>query len=165
MDRMDRMGPMDRMEVGRSVLIQLDKNEFDREIILKTSFCFSDKYFIFLDEDKIHWNIGLKPKKENVQESLNLEDLFREKADDELLRKIIINNTLQDRKKIFAKALFGKPVSNSYNQNRQKIQEEWLNNDFNIQENELDDYLSDPLGIAVPWEERKKVKKPDEEQK
>jgi len=129
--------------------MKLNPMIYPLEVIYSTSYVFIDRAYLFLDGDpKKEIIVAIKGKK-NLSKK-QLENLAGEFLN-ELLSAALRINLAQHNKKI-----------------RQYIVERALvsaANDENLDESVS--YLDDPLGIAVPWEEKysKKSKNSNEEEK
>ena len=135
---------------------------FDKHVLLRVAYSFIDDYYVYLDaKSDDEWIIKLKLKNNSPVKNLEkLEGEFRNALVNETFREALLTKTQAVKEMIVARALYGAdntqrandmPDSNTVMQNK----------DFSYIEEEMDDYLEDPLGIAVPWEEKYKKETED----
>lgn len=119
----------------------LDASIYPLESILNTCYAFIDRLYFFLDKDsKENIIVLMKGKKRLSEKQLNLlKDEFFNKLLHYALRHKIGKNNKRIREYIIGRALFSALPS--------------FGLDSAI-DNKQPDYLKDPLGIAVPWEEK-----------
>ena len=130
-----------------SIFITLNPNIYPLESILNTCYVFIDSFYIFLDSgSKGNIKVYIKGKKVISKKQL---ELLKGKFNNELLynalRYKISKNNKKIREYIIGRALYSAVVdSTDLAMDKEK---------FDCQE--------DPLGIAIPWEEKygKKEKK------
>lgn len=122
--------------------IVLSKNLYPMEAIINTSYFFLDRCYISLDEDsnKASITVSLKSKKRETKKSEEkLKDEFMNELLNCSLRYQISRNNKKVREYIIGRALYT-PFTNS---------------EFDLLEDNKElDYQDDPLGIAIPWEEK-----------
>lgn len=125
--------------------ISLSKEIYPVEAILNACYVFLEKFYFFLEEDKknktINVNFKIKQKKPGKNSEEELKDEFMNELIHSCLRYRISKNNKKIREYIVGRALYT-PFSGS---------------EFDIlqgQEDEKLDYRDDPLGIAIPWEEK-----------
>jgi len=149
------------------LVISVNTKTYPLEAIFGASYVFINKAYIFLDGDpekKIDIKLKLKPESLNYFQ--NIKELKGEFLN-ELLnfswRHRISKENKQLREYIVGAALLGATgEANIYRQTDSSIEENAIKaiNDKAktitdaISENEIDDSFDDPLGIAVPWEEK-----------
>ena len=133
------------MESDNKIAFTVEKNVFPKIVLLRACYTFIDDYYIFLDETpKKKWIISVKVKAgSSPQQSSTFEGEFRNALIAEALREELTEKTKNVKELIVARALYG---ANSGGE----VEDEF--SDFT--EEEMDDYLEDPLGIAIPWEEK-----------
>ena len=126
------------------IMFKLDTKTYPLEAIYSTAYVFLDKAYIFLDGDpKKEIAVCLKGKKKlNSKELKELEGEFHNELLNYLLRVNIAKRNKKIREVIVGTALVS---SLSFS--------ELPANDSE------DNYLDDPLGITVPWEEKYGKKK------
>lgn len=115
------------------------------ETIYSTCYAFIDKFYIYLDKKKENIIVTLRPKENQPKEKINskiIEGEFRNELLNNLLREKIAKNNSKIREYILGQALYSSMPSEI---------EEFLSKTG-------EDYVEDPLGIAVPWEEKTKLK-------
>ncbi len=120
----------------------LNEKIYPIEAILNTCQSFLDRFFIFLDDKKNDGNISIilnAKRKMSANELKLLEGEFMNEALHCALRYKISKNNKKIREYIINKAIYG---------SLSLINENLLNT------NERLEYQDDPLGIAVPWEEK-----------
>jgi len=124
--------------------IQLNSKIYPLEAILNASYMFIDRAYIFLDSDSRKNGIVVSLKGKQRLSPKKLEDLRGEFMNELLhcaLRYKISKNNKKIREYIIGRALYSAlPVS---------MEETILDEDSGKL-----DYQQDPLGIAIPWEEK-----------
>ena len=122
--------------------IKLDKDYYPKEAVLTTCCQFLKDNYIFLKNDGCGIDVILTPKK--CAESKNIEYEFRDELFNNALRYNISQRNKNMRECIVKTALFcSQPRGDS--------------DDFLFQDLEgaqAQDWKDDPLGIAIPWEEK-----------
>ncbi len=113
-------------------LVSINPKIYGLDIIYAAAYTLLDQAYVFLDGDpKTEVQVHIRPKS-----SENLEELGN-KLNDELLNYAVYKSQSEKNSGI-----------------RQAIiQRALLTNGFDI-EDEMDDDLDDPEGIAIPWEEK-----------
>jgi His-Xaa-Ser system protein HxsD len=129
------------------IVFSLNTKNYSQEAIYNTAYVFSDRVYIYLDGDpEKEIKVFLKGK-ENLNKS-QLEALqgeFLNELLNYLLRIEVAQSNQKIREYIVASALVASMPSELLNQSAQT-------------ETESSDWKEDPLGIAVPWEEKNKKK-------
>lgn len=133
------------MESDNRIAFTVEKSIFPKIVLLRACYTFIDDYYIYLDETpKKKWIISVKGKTGATPQQKNtFEGEFRNALITEALREELADKTKNVKELIVARALYGAD-SNA------EVDDEFM--DFT--EEEMDDYLEDPLGIAIPWEEK-----------
>ena len=134
--------------------IKINKEIYSKSVLLRTCYNFIDNYYLFLDSEEDKWVVSCKLKKDSSIKNIEeLEGEFNNSLINEALRDSITENTKTIKELIVARALYG---ADSEITTFDQGQGDNINNeDFSfLEENDDDDYLDDPLGIAVPWEEK-----------
>ena len=111
------------------------------EAIYSTCYAFIDKFYIYLDKNKENVIVAFQPKEGKVNLK-TIEGEFRNELLSNLLREKITKNNSKIREYILGQALYSSTPS--------KIEEFLTKTE--------EDYIEDPLGIAIPWEEKTKSK-------
>ncbi len=126
--------------------LQVSQKIYPIDVVMDTCFVFIDRYYIFLDLDKGKIVINLKPK-EGVSrgEIKDISGEFSNELLNQAIRKKINAQHSKIREYIVSKALFSADLIRDFSG------DEFLEEEF---EEIDDDYLDDPLQIAVPWEEK-----------
>ena len=142
---------------------QMQKKEFilkkelvSKDILLRVCFSFIEKHYIYLDSNELEWLISISPKAGVVILLDELEGEFRNSLINEEFRDSLLKHTKVVKELIVSKALYGAKETNT-----PKLinKEEALNNfkkKFVLKDEDLDNYINDPLGISLPWEQRNK---------
>ena len=137
-----------------TIKIEIDTKVYPLEAIYGASYVFIDRVYIFLDSKKINKiEISFRGKEKNSKKQL--ENLVGEFMN-ELLNYTLRINLAKTNKKI-----------------REYVVEQALFTAVNTVEDDLSDnlgYEDDPLGIAIPWEEKygketNAIKKPNKKLK
>jgi len=119
----------------------LDSKLISLEAIYSTCYAFIDKFYIYLDKNKENVIVAFQPKEGKVNLK-TIEGEFRNELLSNLLREKITKNNSKIREYILGQALYSSTPS--------KIEEFLTKTE--------EDYIEDPLGIAIPWEEKTKSK-------
>lgn len=133
--------------MNKVVKIKLNSRIYNLEAILSACYTFIDRAYIFLDSDRNGEKVivSLKNKKKSSNKMLkHLKEEFMNELLHCCLRYKISKNSKKIREYIVGRALYS-VLSDS---------------DLFSTDKELD-YQKDPLGIAIPWEEKNKRKKKD----
>ncbi len=132
---------------GSSTLV-VDTGAYPLDIIKRAAFCFVEFCYVFMDRtDDEHIAVTLTPKLPEPSDEL-LEEFIGEFANEllnQLLRDQLQVHTQNARELIVGRALFA--ASGEAEDSDSSL-------DFLDEE---DDFLDDPLGIAVPWEDQVKT--------
>ncbi len=124
--------------------LRVDTHVFSIDIVRRTSFTFVENYYVFLAwEDEQHMLVTLTAKRMPVDDAYlqNIAGEFANEALNQALRDQLMKDTRSLRELIVGRALFA-----AVNQPRVENDLDFLDDD--------EDFLDDPLGIAVPWEEK-----------
>jgi His-Xaa-Ser system protein HxsD len=113
------------------------------EAIYSTCYAFLDKFYVYLDKNKENFLVNLRPKEGEKVNLKTIEGEFRNELLNNLLREKISKNNFKIREYILGQAFYSSTPSEI---------EEFLSKTG-------ENYVEDPLGIAVPWEEKTKPKK------
>jgi His-Xaa-Ser system protein HxsD len=126
-------------EKENACIIKLNQKVYPLDVIYSAAYVFIDKAYIILDEDsKKNISVFLKPKKkmdlnelggEFYNELLNYAQYKTQAEKNKAIRETIIQRAL---------------ITNDPS----IIEEE------NLFDKDIDEYLDDPEGIAIPWEEK-----------
>ncbi len=122
------------------IVISVDPNLYSLNSIYGTAYVFLDRAYIYLDGDankEIY--VNLKGKEKLTREEMeNLADEFLNELLNYSLRDQISKNNCKIREYIVGAALIG-TSGESVNKSAELEEEDWK---------------KDPLGIAIPWEEK-----------
>ena len=143
---------------------KLKKELISKDILLRVCFTFIDKYYIYLDVDIENWIIRIRSKNESSFTLDDIEGEFRNSLINESLRDQLIKDTKVVKELIVTKALYGAKSEESLSKFNIINKEEALKNfkeKFVFNEAKVDDYINDPLGISLPWEQRNTNKQKD----
>ena len=133
----------------------LKKELYTKDIIYRVCYSFIENYYIFLDIDDKSWLINLKTKDNSPIKNLqNLKGEFNNSLINESFRDSLLDKTKKIKEIIIARALYGS--DNSSIDTEGNFEDLINSDDYSFIDDEYDDYLEDPLGIAVPWEEKYK---------
>lgn len=124
------------------IIFSLNSKITSLEAVYSTCYAFIDKFYIYLDKNKENFVVALQPKEGKINLK-TVEGEFRNELLNNLLREKIAKNNSKIREYILGQALYSSTPSEI---------EEFLTKTG-------EDYIEDPLGIAVPWEEKSKAKK------
>lgn len=129
------------------IIFSLNAKNYPKEAIYSTAYIFLDRAYIYLDGDPEKEVIVFLKGKENLNKP-QLEALrgeFLNELLNYLLRVEVAQSNQKIREYIVASSLVASLPSELLNQSAQA-------------EAESSDWKEDPLGIAVPWEEKNKKK-------
>lgn len=136
-------------------VLKLNKNIYPIEAVVNTAYFFIDKIYILLDMDSNNNTlVYLTPKNNTREKQLNtLVNEFYNELLNQKLRIKISKDTKKIREQIVSCAIVSAiPVNNPPSQKDELEIDKEL--EEILKETEEADYLEDPLGIAVPWEEK-----------
>lgn len=133
------------------VLFKLSIRIYPLDAIISTSYLFIDKAYIFLDcDDKDMVLVYFKGKKKLAKKTMeNIIGEFYNELLNETLRVKISKKNHKIREYIIQQALYPSVVQNETSST--DLDKEL--DDILKEANDVD-FLDDPLGIAVPWEEK-----------
>jgi len=124
--------------------IQVDEKIFPRDVVVSAAYMFLDRCYVRLEKaPKRHVLVQIKGKKKLSNNQLaNLAEEFENELLHQLIRRQVAERTDGLREVIVGRALFSAEPAEG-GAAGEEPQEDM-------------DYLDDPLGIAVPWEEKYK---------
>lgn len=130
---------------GTSAKLIVDTAGFPLPIIRRTAFCFVEGNYVFFQKvDDTHYAVTLSPKKApDADFSTRIADEFENEMRNQVLREKLMRETRAVRELVIGRALFsassdlGDPFAEDF---------DFLDDDG--------DFLEDPLGIAVSWEDK-----------
>ena len=132
-------------EKGSSLTLMVKSAECTVSILRRTAFCFVRDCYVFMRRpDADHFEINLTPRQKPADKAVvsELHQRFEAELKDQLLRERLLKETAVVRQLVVGQALFA-PEAES----------DPFAADFDFLDDD-DDFLDDPLGIAVPWEEK-----------
>ncbi|MBU1078320.1 MAG: His-Xaa-Ser system protein HxsD [Spirochaetes bacterium] len=112
------------------------------EAVYSTCYTFIDKFYIYLDKNSKNIIVTLQSKEDKKINLRKAEGEFRNELLNNLLREEIAKNNSKIREYIISQALYS-AIPTETDEFMDQIEE---------------DYLDDPLGIAIPWEDKPKKK-------
>lgn len=119
----------------KKIKFSVNENIFPLEAVLAACYGFIDLFYIYLDKKGKIFQVSLESKNNEDFKIKEVEGQFRNELLHSALRVKISNNNAEIREYIVSQALYSSlPISEGENWNNQK--------------------LDDPLGIAIPWEEK-----------
>lgn len=128
----------------KEVKFSLNSQIFPLEAIYATCYNFIDKVYIYLDKKGNNILVSLTPKEESKINHRTLQGEFRNELLHNTLRIQIASSNAKIREYIVSQA-----ISSSLELPAEKTQES--------EKFESYSYIEDPLGIAIPWEEKMKM--------
>jgi His-Xaa-Ser system protein HxsD len=134
------------------VSIQVDEKVFPRDVVVAAAYIFIDRCYIRLERalrGRVLARIKGK-KKLSRNQLVNLADEFENELLHQLIRRQVAERTDGLREVIVGRALFSAEPESGAEAAQAEPQEDM-------------DYLDDPLGIAIPWEEKYGDDKKEEE--
>lgn len=140
---------------NKKKVIKLNKNIYPIEAVVNAVYFFIDKIYVLLDMDSNNdILVYLTPKNKIGEKQLNT---ITSEFYNELLNQKIRIKISKDAKKVREK-IISCAIASAIPANAPPSQKEELEIDKELEEilkeTEEADYLDDPLGIAVPWEEK-----------
>jgi His-Xaa-Ser system protein HxsD len=122
----------------KKIKFQVNEKIFPLEAVLTASYSFVDSYYLYIDKNGNNFSVSLEPKSETDLETRDIEGQFRNELLHSALRVQISRNNSEIRQYIIGQALSSAlPVGAGGNEIIAKA-----------------NYADDPLGIAIPWEEK-----------
>lgn len=147
------------------ISIDLSLRVYPLDAVFGACYRLIDRFFVYLDQpEKGKLSVTIAPK--NPDEHLNLRKIAGDFSNDllhQVLRLRIGKKTSAVRDMIVGRALLSADPSAEYTQHNMDTESEMVRDldshsydDKNTNKHEAlgRDYLDDPLGIAVPWEEK-----------
>ncbi len=124
------------MTKNKDIILKLKLKLYSKEAIYNTCYHFIDSYYIFLDSKKEgEVEINLKSKKQiNSKQTEKIKGDFMNELIFNSTRIAVAKNNKKLREFIVGRALFSAVESKT--------------------ETKEEDFIKDPLGIAIPWEEK-----------
>ena len=132
-------------ESGSSLILLVNSAECPVTILRRTTFSFVRDCYVFLRRPtEEHFEVTLTPREHPVDRAIltQLEEKFDAEMKDQILRDRLLKETGSVRQLVVGQALFA-PHTRS----------DPFADDLDFLD-DGDDFLDDPLGIAVPWEEK-----------
>jgi His-Xaa-Ser system protein HxsD len=128
----------------KRIKFSLNCQIFPLEAVYATCYNFIDRVYIYLDKKGDNILISLKPREESKINPRIFEGEFRNELLHNTLRMKISQNNAKIREYIISQA-----VCSSLALPTEKAQESEQEKSYS--------YVEDPLGIAIPWEEKMKM--------
>ena len=126
------------------ITFNLSKDLYSKIILFRTCYTLIDNYYVYIDDDSNQWTVSLMTKDFSpISDIKKVEGEFRNTLINESFRDLLIDKTKNVKEMIVARALYGSD-ENDIN----------VQSDFSHIEENMDEYLDDPDGIAIPWEEK-----------
>lgn len=130
--------------IMKKIKFFLNSQIFPLETVYATCYNFIDRVYVYLDKKGDNILVSLIPKEENKINLRALEGEFRNEILHNTLRMKIAQNNAKIREYIISQA-----VCSSLALPTERAQES--------EKKESYSYVQDPLGIAIPWEEKMKM--------
>jgi His-Xaa-Ser system protein HxsD len=143
----------------------VDLSIYPLAAVFGCGYVFVDRWYVFLDraaDDKV--KVTLSPKAGATAGTADLAAEFQSELSSQALRHLLGEQHEKAREAIMARALFG-AAPDGAPADAPGVAEEVGHLDQELAASpdvpaEGDDFIDDPLGIGVPWEERFAAKKP-----
>jgi His-Xaa-Ser system protein HxsD len=129
----------------KEIKFSLNSQIFPLEAVYTTCYNFIDRVYIYLDKKGNNILVCLRPKEESKIYHRTLEGEFRNELLHNTLRMKISQNNAKIREYII-----GQAVCSALALPTEKAQESEKEKGYS--------YIEDPLGIAIPWEEKMKMR-------
>ena len=133
----------------KKIKFSLNCQIFPLEAVYATCYNFIDRVYIYLDKKGDNILVSLKPKEESKINSRIFEGEFRNELLHNTLRMKISQNNAKIREYIIGQAVCSSLALPTGALPTEKAQES--------EQVESYSYVEDPLGIAIPWEEKMKM--------
>ena len=137
----------------KKIKFSLNCQIFPLEAVYATCYNFIDRVYIYLDKKGNNILVFLKPKEEGKINSRILEGEFRNELLHNTLRMKISQNNAKIREYIIGQAVCSSLALPTGALPTEKAQER----ERESKKGESYSYVEDPLGIAIPWEEKVKM--------
>ncbi|MCK4539525.1 His-Xaa-Ser system protein HxsD [Candidatus Parcubacteria bacterium] len=135
-------------KANNTVKAEINLLIYSKDAILGTAYLFLDKIYVFIEQkDQDAWFVNLKLKKNIKETSEEIIGEFYNELLNQALRSEISKQNSGFRKYIVESALF----SAVYGQRPEEENFLDLGDDVDLEDA---NYKDDPLGIAVPWENK-----------
>ena len=127
--------------MGNEKVLQVNQRIYPLESVLATAFVFIDECYVFLDKpEKNSISVRLRGKPDTTPEAFErVVGEFENELMNQSLRLKVSKRTEKIRDAIVHRALYSSMPQSM---------------DLGLDDDDDGDYLDDPLGIAVPWEEK-----------
>lgn len=114
--------------------MEFDKDLYDRDVLLKTAYAFTDQVYLHLEQNNNNWIVLWEPKtgKSITEKEFENEMIFQK------VRKVILNETADVRKIVLARAMASTVIDTSAihshdqterTEDEKEILRNWYNND------------------------------------
>lgn len=130
----------------KSITFSVNLEIYPLEIIYSTAYLFLDKVYFYMDKEQED-KIKIELTKKNGSD--NLEEIKNEFMNEMMNQAFRLEN--DEKTKDFKEILIKRVLDFNENTDQDNIDEEMLEK---ILDDEDDDWLDDPEGIAIPWEEK-----------
>lgn len=139
---------------GQRLSVRLSAKVYPHQAVLGAAYTLIDKVYVYIDGDpKKELTVFLRPKQKlDAAQAKSLVGDFQNELLSQVLRLQVARQTKKTREQIVTAAL-GSAMPRGVD----KVDDQEI--DRILKESEQTDYAGDPLGIAVPWEERYGKKK------
>jgi len=129
--------------------VEVQKGLYPLEVIYGASYQFIDRCYVRLEQgDDGRIAVHLKPKRDSVEDADSLAGEFRNELLNQAFRRKVAMRTGKVRDMVVQRALYSAVPEQNY-------MDGMAGDDL--------DFLDDPLGIAVPWEEKFDARAGDED--
>ncbi len=138
--------------------VVVDESIYPLECVMSTAYVFIDRCYVLLDKVPEGVKISLSPKPSTTGDEIQaIAGDFQNELLGQALRMRIAQRHEKVRETIVARALFGAaPRISEFAPNETAVapSDEQIGVEAQFVPQANDEYLDDPLGIAVPWEEK-----------
>ena len=153
----DASNTLQLFDGAKSYSFTVNRRIYGVDALLGTAYAFLDRCYILLDvADKDHYKVTMWAKPYVIQSLDELAGEFMNELVNEALRYKIAKQTERTREMVLARAIGHSIPAEPQPQESEAPLEDLPPEVARILEEEDDslDFLEDPLGIAVPWEEK-----------
>ena len=147
------------MNIKSDAFFRVNSKIYSLEAVLAAGYNLIDRFYVLIDKDENNYfTFTVWNKSVSKYSSDEIEGIFLDELVNEALRIKIAKKNQKIREMIVNKALYSASTSAEtvFEEPMAEENDEFDDldlDDFDISEEDLD-FLDDPLGIAVPWEEK-----------
>ncbi|MGD9822780.1 hypothetical protein [Desulfobacter sp.] len=136
----------------KKITFEVNQHIHSKSVMIRTCHAFTKSYYTDLDDNgNGKWIVTLRERTDNsMGKHDDPEAEFRNELLNESFREMLMEKSKTVKEIVVARALFGADGFPG----EDPLEALDLETDFSDTDEDFDDYMDDPLGIAVPWEEK-----------